>query len=333
MNKSNDDRSCKIDAAVPCPFVRSSSELPTISLTEAQAKFQREAVGGVCETGRYRCPYYVWGTGPPIVMIPGLADDALSFLFVSALLAPHFRCIAYDLPAGVGDGARLRHIGHAVLVQDLFALLDHLKISQCYFLGSSFGGTIALAAMHSDPPKFPRAVLQGAFAHRPLTPVESFLARLGRYWPGTMRLLPGRTSLLRRFHFAPFASRPPEVWKYFLERSNAPPIAAVAHRALLIHRLDLRRILSEIRQPVLLVCGDHDPLVGPACEEALLHGLPNAGRATIAACGHNPLFSHPEVFAELVRQFLTPLVSGNVKEDLDRGDLSPPGITHKQAGV
>ena len=128
-----------------------------------------------------------------------------------------------------------------------------------------------------------------------------------------MHFLPGRTAILRRFHFAPFASRPPEVWDYFLERSNLPPIAAVAHRALMIHRLDLRSLLSEIRQPILLVCGEYDPLVGLACEEALLHGLPNAGRARLAACGHNPLFSHPEVLAELIRQFLTPPAQANEK--------------------
>jgi pimeloyl-ACP methyl ester carboxylesterase len=250
-------------------------------------------------------------------MIPGLADDRLSFLFVCALLSPHFRCIAYDLPAGAGDGASLRRIGHVELVQDLMTLVDHVQISQCYLLGSSFGGTIALGAMRyaksevrnsNSDIRFPRAILQGAFACRPLAPVESFLARLARYWPGRLQWLPGRTAVLRRINFAPFASLPPEVWDYFLERSNDPPIAAVAHRALMIHRLDLRSDLSEIRQPVLLVCGDQDPLVGPECEEVLMRGLPSAGRATIAGCGHNPLFSHPEVLAELVRQFLTPPV-------------------------
>jgi pimeloyl-ACP methyl ester carboxylesterase len=239
-------------------------------------------------------------------MIPGLADDALSFLFVSALLVPHFRCIAYDLPKGAGDGARLRRIAHPELVQDLFALLDHLSLKQSYLLGSSFGGTIALAAMHSSPERFPRSVLQGTFARRPLSVVEGLLARLARYWPGTMRLLPGRSAILRWFHSAPFAERPREVWDFFLERSNTHPIAAVSHRALLIHHLDLRSILPTIRQPVLMVCGDHDPLVGPACELTLLAGLPNAGRAIITSCGHNPLFSHPEILAELTRQFLTP---------------------------
>jgi len=300
------DPCCEAPVDAPCPFVRAQAELPTITLADARARFEREAIQGVCDTDRYRCQYYVWGVGPPIVMIPGIADDRLSFIFVSALLAPNFRCMAYDLPSGRGDGAKLRRIGHAELVQDLFALLDHLAIPKSYLLGSSFGGSIALAAMHASPERVPRAILQGAFAHRPLSLAEGFLARLARYWPGTMQLLPGRTMLLRKFHSAPFAPKPLEIWSYFLERSNTHPIAAVSHRALLIERTDLRPILSNIRQPVLLICGDDDPLVVSFCEEALLEGLGNAGRATITSCGHNPLFSHPETMAELARQFLTP---------------------------
>src|SRR5260370_28103014 len=126
----------EVPADVPCPYVQSQSQLPTITLTEAQAKFQREAIRGVCETGRYRCPYYIWGTGPPIVMIPRLADDGLSFLFVSALLAPHFRFIAYDLPAGAEDGARLRRSAHADLGQGSFALVPQLCTTQTYFTSS-----------------------------------------------------------------------------------------------------------------------------------------------------------------------------------------------------
>ena len=38
----------------------------------------------------------------------------------------------------------------------------------------------------------------------------------------------------------------------------------MARRALLLHRVDLRPLLPAIRQPVLLVCGSHDPLVGKA---------------------------------------------------------------------
>src|SRR5438445_9666521 len=98
----------------------------TFSLAEVQQRFNREAVRGICDTGRYRCHYYSWGEGQPLLFIPGLCDDALSFVMTSAYLCGHFRCIAYDLPIGTEDRARLARYRHADYVKDMFALLDHL---------------------------------------------------------------------------------------------------------------------------------------------------------------------------------------------------------------
>src|SRR5262249_35318896 len=159
---------------------------------------------GVCGTGRYRCPYFAWGSGPPLVFIPGLADSGRSFVLPISQLAARFRCIAYDLPTGRGDGAHLRRYVHADLVADLFALLDHLGIRQAYLFGSSFGSTIALAAMRARPESLPRSVLQGGFAWRPLAWAELFLARLAQYWPGSVRMLPFRAKSMKRVHHGPF---------------------------------------------------------------------------------------------------------------------------------
>jgi len=74
----------------------------------------------------------------------------------------------------------------------------------------------------------------------------------------------------------------------------------------LLHRIDVRPLLGEIRQPVLLVCGDRDPLVGRACEEVLLRGLPSAGRVELSRCGHFPYLTHPDLLAAVVGDFLTP---------------------------
>jgi pimeloyl-ACP methyl ester carboxylesterase len=281
-----------------------------ISLAEAEARFRRGSERGTCDTGRYRCSYYVWGQGPPLLLIPGLADEAMSFLFLAAQLAGAFRCVAYDLPTGRGDGARLGRYTHDDLRADARALLDHLGISQAYVLGSSFGSTIALALARACPERIPRLILQGGFACRPLARTEVLLARVARYWPGSLRLLPGRLAILHRCHHGPFSPRPAEIWEYFLDRSNHLPIKAFAYRAVMLHGIDLQSILPQVRQPVLLVCGDDDPLVGKPCEDILLRGLPNAVRAELTCCGHNPLFTHPEVMAELCRGFLTPKTEG-----------------------
>lgn len=276
-------------------------------LSEVLTHFHREAQLGICDTGRYRCRYYTWGEGPPLVLIHGMADDATSFVLPMARLSEHFQCIAYDLPSGNGDGARLGAYRHTHYVEDLYALMEHLGLQQTYLFGSSFGSTIALAAMYQIPDKFPRAVLQGAFAHRPLTWSEVILAQLARYWPGAMRDLPFRECLLQQVHLAAFSHCAAEIWNYYLERNSEPRISAVARRGLIVNRLDLRPLLSKICQPILLVCGSHDPLVGKACEADLLQGLPNVQRIEFDNCGHLPYFTHPEMLAEVILRFLTPL--------------------------
>jgi 2-hydroxy-6-oxonona-2,4-dienedioate hydrolase len=100
------------------------------------------------------------------------------------------------------------------------------------------------------------------------------------------------------------------VWDYFLRCSGAGRIAACARQALLLDRLEPRPLLPEVRQPVLLVCGDRDPVVPGPYAEALLRGLPNARLAVLEGGGRLPSYTHPEVLAEVVRQFLTPPPAG-----------------------
>jgi pimeloyl-ACP methyl ester carboxylesterase len=273
---------------------------------EAARRFEREAVRGVFRTGRYRCNYFVWGSGAPLLFIPGLSDGGASFMLPIALLSGNFRCIAYDLPRGGNDAARLGSYRHEDLVDDALSLLDYLSVRRSYVFGSSFGSTVALRAMHRHPDRLPRGILQGGFAWRPLARAEVRLCRLARYLPGTLKQLPFRTKALRRSHGGPFANCSADRWQLFLRRVGVSPIRAVAHHALILNGVDLRPALSEICQPILLICGDRDPLVRSWCAETLSQGLPNARRLDLLNCGHFPYFTHPEPLAEVVREFLTP---------------------------
>jgi pimeloyl-ACP methyl ester carboxylesterase len=308
----NDPVSCDPPCPSACPGPAAcagscpATGLAPIDLAEARRRFGREAVHGTCDTGRYRMPWYSWGQGPPLVFVHGLGDSSRSFLMPISRLSAHFRCIAYDQPAGGGDGARLARHRHDDLVADLWALLDSLGIRQSYVLASSFGATVALKALRQQPGRLPRAILQGGLARRPLRRAELWAAHLARLLPGTAAWLPLRRPILRRFNEGLFDDRPPEVWEYFVECAGRPRIAAVGWQALLLHRLDVRPLLPQVRQPVLLICGDRDAIVPAYHEEFLLAGLPNAGRVILEGCGHVPSYTHPEVLAEVVRQFLTP---------------------------
>jgi pimeloyl-ACP methyl ester carboxylesterase len=244
------------------------------------------------------------------VFIHGVGDSSRSFLLPISRLAARFRCIAYDLPNGWDDGARLGRYSHAALVEDFRALLDHLHLDRSYVLASSFGGTIALKALRAFPHRLPRAILQGTFARRPLRRAELFLARLGRWLPGSVGRLPYREKHLHKVNGPFFARQPEAVWRAFISWTARARIRAMAHQALQVHGVDLRADLSEIRQPVLLIVGDQDTVVPWQASDELLQGLPSAGRAVIEGCGHLPCYTHPEVFSEVVRMFLTPPGAG-----------------------
>jgi pimeloyl-ACP methyl ester carboxylesterase len=210
------------------------------------------------------------------------------------------------MPTGAGDGARLARHRHADLAADAAALLDHLGVGQAYLYGSSFGATVVLAALAEWPGRFPRAVLQGAFARRDLALTEVRSALVLRHWRNPARRLPFHDAVQRLLHGGFFRDSPAGAWRFFLDCLGEVPLAAQAHRALALRDLDLRPTLPAIRQPVLLVRGEDDPVVNAAAAEELCRGLPNAALVELPGCGHHPEFTRPAVLADAVRQFLTP---------------------------
>jgi pimeloyl-ACP methyl ester carboxylesterase len=275
-------------------------------LAEALARFDREAQTDSCDTGRYRLNYSTWGAGPPLVFIHGASDTRRSFVMLQSRLSAHLRCVAYDLPSGHGDGARLRRYRHDDLVADLWALLDHLGHERAYLYGSSFGSTVVLRAMRERPDRVPRGIVQGGLAYRPLRRAERVLTWLFRWLPGPTGKLPRRERLLELVHKEPFAGRPEEVWRAYVDWTGQARLKALGHQARWLDGLDLRAELAHIRQPVLIVHGDRDMVVRQLHAEVLQAGLPSAGLAVLEGAGHVPYYTHPEALAELVRRFLTP---------------------------
>jgi pimeloyl-ACP methyl ester carboxylesterase len=289
-----------------CTHAEQNTCSEPLRLADSLSQWQREAQHGQLDNGRYRCRYYSWGDGPTLVFIPGLSLESTSFVMAMSRLHAQFRCVGYELPTGADDGANLTRYRHHDLRDDLFALLDHLQLERCYLLGFSFGATVALAALADQPRRFPRAVLVGGFAHRPLAWTEVMLAHWARYWPFRVGAFPLADRAIRRHNAEFYATRPPGELDHFCAEELRPCLRTIAARALIMHQTDLRPTLRQIAQPTLLVCGDRDTHVGAVCQNELKRGLPNAARAEIENCGHYPQLTHPEVFTEITRQFLTP---------------------------
>jgi len=277
----------------------------TEEFRSATTAFRAEASSGILDTGRYRMRYFVWGSGPPVVFIHGMSDTASAFTMVMHHLVERHTCIGYELPDGLTDGSALARYTHADYTADLLALLDHLKLSRAAVVGSSFGSTIALAALAAAPSRFTHGVLQNGFAHRPLNRWQRQLARSARFWPGWFADWPEMfRGVMWRVERPTLSVLPPVVVEHFLRNGARTPIRASALRSLAIDRTDLRAALPTIQVPMLLLTGEHDPLVPPACAATLLGGLPDVRRVEFAGCGHYPQYTHPTPMADAIGAFL-----------------------------
>ena len=282
--------------------------LPDVTDAEcraALAAFDRHAAQATFHTGRYRMRFATWGEGPPLVVIHGLSDAVRGFAMVMRRLAEHFTCIAYELPNGLDDDAKLAAYRHRDYTADLFALLGHLKVDRVAVLGSSFGTTVALSALAANPRRFTRCVLQGGFAHRPLKWYERLGARQGRFWSGRVCELPLREFAMRHADPATWGGCSPLARSLFLWCNGQTPIAAACRRAITLDTPDLRPLLPAIRTPVLLVGGDRDGIVPWGREAVLANHLPDVRRLELTACGHYPQYTHPVATAAATAEFLS----------------------------
>ena len=79
---------CQHDCAPDACALHGPAAAP-VDFAAARERFRREATRGVCDTGRYRMPYFAWGAGPPLVLIHGLSDTPESFVQPAARLSGH----------------------------------------------------------------------------------------------------------------------------------------------------------------------------------------------------------------------------------------------------
>jgi pimeloyl-ACP methyl ester carboxylesterase len=277
----------------------------------AVAAYDRDARVGTWDGPRYRMTCRVLGQGPPLILVPGIASTYRSYALMLETLAPRFRTVLYDYPGEHrDDGARLGRITHEAMVDDLFGLIDHLNLGRVFLVGLSFGSTIALRALHREPRRFPKAVVQGAFAWRKFTPAERLALSLGRRIPGTSARLPLRRRVLSYNSKAEFPAVIADRWPYYLEQNGLTPIAAMAHRVELLTRLDLRPILPEISTEVLLLQGNEDRIVPRRFFDELKAVLPRSEGVIMPQVGHQPHFTHAEALAQAIGDWLLPCAPG-----------------------
>lgn len=236
-----------------------------------------------------------------IVLLHGWGYSARVWDELAVRLAPRFRVHALDLP---GYGA-----APACAPYTLETLADTVARDaprRCRVAGWSLGGEVALAWARRAPCQVERLALIGTtpcFTSRPGWPCATAPAVLREFG---QRLASDRAATLARFAAAQ-ARGDARAQRYAglagqLAEGSATDCALSAGLRVLASA-DLRRELSRVRQPALVLHGARDRIVPPAAGRRLAAALPDARFALLRTCAHAPFLSQPGRVARALREF------------------------------
>ncbi|MBX9904528.1 MAG: pimeloyl-ACP methyl ester esterase BioH [Burkholderiales bacterium] len=243
----------------------------------------------------------------PLVLLHGWGSHAGVWADVIARLELGHAVIAPDFPGG-GSTASATACTMDGVVDELAAIAPE----RCVVAGWSLGGQLALLWAHRHPQQVARVVLIAStprFVSAPdwvhgmaAATLAGFAAELAADPAATLRrflLLETRGdaqahAVVRRLDAA-LAARPP-----------ADP-EVLARTLDWLRDTDLRAVLPDIRQAVLVLHGDRDRITPPAAAEYLAAHLPQARLVMLSGAAHAPFISDPDVVCKLMTDFCNEL--------------------------
>jgi pimeloyl-ACP methyl ester carboxylesterase/putative sterol carrier protein len=291
----------------------------------------------IIRAGGNRLSTFLFGTGPPVVLLHGLGATKLSYLPLLPALARHHTVVVPDLP-GHGESTKPRaDYTPQYFARVILELLDHLGADHAGLIGNSMGGRIALEVAAEAPDRIPAMVLLDPAAAG--LPFPLFARLLGMLPTGV-----GAVPVPLRKRIVMAAMR-----QLFAEPARLPSAAylAGADEFVRIYRMGNARValLSAIRGLMadpdgpfwervarypgraLIVWGSEDRLVPVRMGRRLAATMRHAELVVLPGVGHVPQFEVPEETRSLVLGFL----DRSLGPRLIRGEAEP-GNTPRAAG-
>jgi pimeloyl-ACP methyl ester carboxylesterase len=251
--------------------------------------------------------YELSGTGRPVVLIHGWAQDLTIWDDQVGALSPTYRVLRYDRRS---YGGSTGHADPTADPDDLRILLDSLKIPSAVVLGLSGGARTALTFAVAFPDRVDALVLYGSgppvgFQPMPAGPMPN--ARFGEiarnHGLDSLRKFVGSIGLRwDPLNNPDYRKRIERMWSRYDGRDLLDP-RPPSGRTSPARMADL----AKIRVPTLIVVGDHEVPLFRLVADTLTRRIPNARQVVIADGGHGAHFAQPERFNAALLEFLAGL--------------------------
>jgi 3-oxoadipate enol-lactonase len=243
--------------------------------------------------------YDVHGEGPPLVLIGGLGFGRWGFFKQIPALSRHFRTVTFDV-----RGERDLEGGVSDLVDEVVALLDHLRIGKTHVLGTSLGGFVAQGLALRRPDLVDGLVLvctsYGGRGPETMSP-QALSDMIGLPSLSVERTV--RRGLETATTEAYRAGHPEEFERIVRWRlADSPSLSAYYGQMRAGARFDLSHDVGSITSPTLVIHGAEDRYVPAANAAALAEAIPGAKLRVLDGAGHLVFI---ERFADVNREVVT----------------------------
>lgn len=251
------------------------------------------------------------GDGEPVIAVGGIINVSQCFDFLVLDAVATLRVIALDL-AGRGRGgwlAELSDYHFESYVEQLIQLLNSLDLDSCTLLGSSLGGSVAIALAARHPGRVRRIVLNDSGPYFPVERRRRRAQALGRRY-----VFRSSSEMFRRAKAAARHSGPApdavllHAAHHRTRWSDDEQGRGYRHdlRALLANRADARSSLdlwedwAKVTCPLLLIQGTRSDAT---TEETIdrMRGSRSLSVIHVPGTGHTPSLSNYTLIADVVR--------------------------------
>ncbi|HXF60819.1 MAG TPA: alpha/beta hydrolase [Caldilineaceae bacterium] len=264
--------------------------------------------------------YRTGGQKPPLLLLHGILEGALTWLRTARLLEADYDVIMVDARSHGRSSRAATTFTHDRLVEDAAGVIRTLAISPAYVVGHSLGGAVGILLAHRHP-ELVRALVVEGWADDALPNPAQTLAQSEGY----RRWLDSYIAWLEQLQHQSHAERmvaslgqlpagaplpPEEDYVPWVEYSANLDLDLVRLGAALWSRLHLSpetltEALAGVRCPVLLLKSAFFPQ--PGASRAIREepsDQPNVRIVRFEGTGHLIHREQPEPFVELIREFL-----------------------------
>jgi pimeloyl-ACP methyl ester carboxylesterase len=242
-------------------------------------------------------------SGPPIVLVHGFPLSHEMWTSQIEVLKNVYRVVAWDLRgqgrSEVGDGQFTLEF----LVDDLIALLDHLKIEQAVLCGLSMGGYVCLRTVERNTQRVSGLILCDTKSEADSN--EAKLARGASIKAIKRNGIEAYSDAFLKGALSPTSLRDRNVVETMAKIIRQNHALGLCGTLLaLAGRTDTTSFLSKIEVPTLILVGEQDTITPPEHSRRMQSLIQSSTLQIIPQAGHMTNMENPTMFNTQLLNFL-----------------------------